>query len=139
VSLAGKVIMGNVADRIGARLVLGSCFILMSATLLWLIMSREVWMFYLFATCFGLAYGGIVVVEALILAERFGLKSLGANFGICFNANTGGGAIGVVLVGRIFDVTSSYSLGFLICALLSSAAFVLTLLLGPSDRKITNK
>jgi len=134
-SIAAKVMMGNVADRVGNRLVLGTCLILMSIALLWLIKCREAWMFYLFAASFGFAYGGIVVVEALILAERFGLKSVGANLGICFLANTGGGAIGVVLLGGIFDMTSSYSLGFLSCALLSSAAFVLTLLLGQRDRK----
>lgn len=137
VSVAGKVMMGNIADRFGSKLLLSACFLLMSITLFWLMSSRETWMFYSFGVSFGIAYGGLASLQALVLAERFGLKSLGANLGVLFFGNTLGGAVGVVLVGRIFDMTESYGLGIMVCALLSLVAFVLSLLLRLTDKPDT--
>ena len=135
VSIAGRIIMGSAGDRIGNKLVITVCFILMSVALLWLLVTKELWMFYLFAVVFGFAYGGWAALISLMVAELFGLSSLGVILGAVTFGLTIGEAIGPTLAGRIFDITSSYQTAFLICVGLSIIAIILALFLKPITRK----
>jgi len=63
---------------------------------------------------YGLTGGGGLVLAPLIIGDCFGLKSLGAIFGLLAIAAVIGGAIGSVLVGLIVDMTGSYYLAFII-------------------------
>ena len=134
-SIAGRVIMGSVADRIGNKLALTISFILMLVALSWLLAAKEVWMLYLFAVVFGFGYGGMVVAESPIVAELFGLSSHGVILGIVSFAWTIGSAIGPVMAGHIFDTAKSYQPAFLVCAILSAIGIVLAILLTPLAQK----
>ena len=129
--VAGRIIMGSAGDRIGNKLAITTCFILMSAALLWLLATKELWMFYLFAVIFGFAYGGYSPLISLMVAELFGLSSLGVILGAVTFSLTIGAAIGPTLAGRIFDITSSYQPAFLVCAGFSIIAIILALFLKP--------
>lgn len=134
-SVAGRPMMGSAGDRIGNRLAMVICFIAVFAALLWLLIARELWMFYLFAAFFGFAYGGISAVQSPLVAELFGLKSHGVIFGAVTMSIAIGGAIGPVVAGHIFDVTGSYQLDFLICVAVCIMAMVTTLFLRPTNYK----
>jgi MFS family permease len=56
---AGRVIMGSAADRIGSKPTLLISTVMISAAFLWLLVARELWMFYPFAVVFGISYGRI--------------------------------------------------------------------------------
>ena len=135
VSIVGRIMIGSASDRIGNKLAVTTCFILMSVALLWLLVTKELWMFYLFAVVFGFAYGGWAALISLMVAELFGLSSLGVILGAVTFGLTIGEAIGPTLAGRIFDITSSYQLAFLICVGLSIIAIILALFLKPITRK----
>jgi len=134
-SIAGRVIMGGAGDRIGNKLALIICFILISIALIWLLAAKEVWMFYLFATILGLGYGGIVALKPPVAAELFGLSSHGVILGITFFSDCMGGVIGPVLAGRIFDITGSYQLAFLGCIAIVVTGLVSTLTLRPISKE----
>ena len=134
-SIAGRVIIGGVADRIGNKPALIIGFITMSLALFWLVAAKEIWAFYLFAVVFGFAYGGVAVMESPIVAELFGLSSHGVILGVIAFGFTSGGAIGPVLAGHIYDVTGSYQLAFLIYAAVSILAIILAILLRPTSSK----
>ena len=127
-STLGRLSMGFMADWIGARRALVACLAMAALALIWLIFSREVWMFYLFAVLFGLAWGGMGPSINLITAESFGLKSLGMILAGLTLFGTLGGALGAPLAGYIFDVTRSYSSAFLIGVVLCTLATTLSLL-----------
>lgn len=127
----GRIMMGGAGDRIGNRLAAAVCFILMSAALFWLLGAREVWMLYLFAAVFGFAYGGFAALQSPIVAELFGMSSLGMILGSVIFIGTIGDAIGPVLTGGIFDITGSYHQAFLICAIVAIIGFILTFFLRP--------
>ena len=129
--ITGAVIMGSAADRIGNKPAIIIALILMSMALLWLLVAKEVWMFYLFAAVFGFAWGGLGSIQSPIVAELFGLSSHGVILGFVFFTDCFGGAIGTVLAGRIFDVTVSYQLAFLICAVFSVVCIIFATLLRP--------
>jgi len=127
ISMAGRFVTGVAIDRIGNRLSMIICFILLILVLLWLQMARELWMFYLFAAVYGFAHGGLFTVISPIVAEYFGVRAHGALFGIVFFSSMVGGAIGPVLAGHIFDTTGSYTIAFWACTAVSAFALLLVL------------
>jgi len=135
-SIVGRIGMGSVGDRIGNKAALVIVFILMSVGLFQLLGAKELWMFYLFAVIFGFAYGGLIALQSPITAELFGLREHGVILGMVIFTVTIGGALGPLLVGRIFDITNSYQLGFLICAAFSVAGFILASVLMSSVGKV---
>ncbi|GAH13227.1 unnamed protein product, partial [marine sediment metagenome] len=127
-------VMGVFADRAGSKWAIIIGLTILTMALLWLQLTSVVWMFYLFAAIFGFAFGGLLVSFPLITAERFGLTSHGAIFGTISFSAIMGGALGAVLAGRIFDITGSYQLGFLICAALSAIGFILAFFSRPTHK-----
>jgi MFS family permease len=130
-SIAGKIIMGGIADRIGNKKALSVGFIIVSLALAFLATANDLWMFYAFAATFGFSYGGLITVFPPIAAEMFGLTSHGVIMGIVTFGGTVGGAIGTVSVGKMFDMTGSYSLGFLVCTCAAVMGTVLSIYLKP--------
>ena len=133
VSMAGRFFSGITIDRIGSKKVMIGCFILLIVALLWLQVTKEVWMIYLFAAVYGIAHGSFFTAISPIIAEFFGIKAHGALFGIAMFCGTFGGAVGPLLAGYIFDVTGAYDLAIWICILMSALGFVLVSLLKPIE------
>jgi len=133
-SIMGKITMGRASDRIGNWLAFVIIFILMSVALFGLIPARELQMLYLVAAIFGFAFGGFVTVMSPMAVELFGLRSLGVILGVAVFISTMGAVIGPVVAGMIFDITNSYSLAFLVCAIASVMGLILTLFLRPIHR-----
>ncbi|MCL0071564.1 MFS transporter [Thermodesulfovibrionales bacterium] len=132
ISIAGRITMGGVADGIGNKPALIICLIIISVTLFWLMAAIELWMLYLFAVTFGFAYGGLAALILPIVAELFGLSSLGKIMGAFIFSIAIGEAIGPVLAGSIFDVVGSYQIAFLVCAIAGVISIALISLLRPT-------
>jgi len=126
VGILGKVFLGRAGDMIGSRQTLILGFILMSAALIWLVPAKTPWILFSIAVIFGFAYGGCTVSHSPLVAELFGLRSHGLIFGV-FNVSVmSGGAMGPLLTGYIFDITNSYQLAFIVCAVMSLIGIILT-------------
>lgn len=134
VSIAGRVALGGGADRIGSKRIIVMALFVLSAALFWLLTARELWMLYLFATVFGFAYGGLVSMQPTVTADLFGLRSHGVILGLVFVSAGIGGAVGPVVVGHLYDVTSSYQPGFLVCAIIAVACAIQALYLKPVSK-----
>jgi MFS family permease len=135
-SIFGRIALGNAADTFGNKTVLIGCFTTVAISLFWLLVAKKVWMLYLFAATYGLVYAGLDVVSSPILAELFGLESLGSILGVMGISFSTGGAIGPVMAGHIFDVTGSYEIAFLLCAVLVLVALAIAYLLKPTATKV---
>ncbi len=125
-SILGKVLLGRAGDMIGSRKTLILGFILMSTALIWLVPAKTPWMLFSIAGIFGFAFGGCAVSQSPLIAELFGLRSHGLIFGVFTVSVMSGGAIGPLLAGYIFDMTNSYQLSFIICAVISLIGIILT-------------
>lgn len=134
-SIAARFIMGIVGDRVGTLRAMTICFLPLVAALLWLQAARDLWMLYVFAVLQGFSHGGFFAVISPLIAELFGTRSHGTLFGVVFSCGTIGGAVGPILAGRIFDVTDSYQIAFLILAAFSLAGLLLTISLRSSRRE----
>jgi MFS family permease len=131
VSMVGRFFIGNTIDRIGNRRSMTLCFVLLIIVLLWLQLSKELWMLYLFAAVYGFTHGGFFTVISPIVAEYFGLRSHGLLFGMAVFAGTVGGFVGPIFAGSIFDLTASYRVAFWGCLFAAAIGLGLILSLRP--------
>lgn len=115
-STLGRLGMGAISDRIGSANSLLLCCLGVTLGLVWLLFSKELWMLYVFAIFFSIAYGGEVPQMPLTVTRFFGLKSVTALIGITSATTRLGGALGSWIGGKVFDLTHSYILAFIIAA-----------------------
>ena len=128
-NLVSRNFIGIICERFGVRPVLTSCLIIITLALICLLLASEIWMFYLFAAIFGIAFGGMALIQILMLAEFFGFGYLGVIYGSFMLLGTIGGALGGPMAGAIFDTSGSYTWAFIICLALAIIAFILSLFL----------
>ena len=114
ISMLGRFFMGTASDSVGGKIPLIACFITLLCGLIWLQVAGKAWMLFLFAAIYGFAHGGFFTVVSPTVAELFGTCSHGVLFGIVIFSGTLGGFIGPLMAGRIFDVTGSYQIAFLV-------------------------
>jgi MFS family permease len=124
--IAGRIVMGSLGDRIGNRQGFMLSFGLMSAGFFLLLLVRETWMLYIFAVFLGFTWGAGALGPPL-LAELFGLHSLGGNVGVMNLGYSIGAALGPFMAGYIFDVTRSYQPAFLITLLIALFALIISI------------
>ncbi len=111
-SLAGRLGMGWLADRIPKKYVMLLIYLLVAAAIPLLFLTRMHGAIYLFAVVFGIGLGGEYMVIPLMAAELFGVRVLGRAMGVILTGDGVAEALAPVLVGRMHDVTGSYATGF---------------------------
>jgi len=110
--IAGRIISGFVADRIGGLLTLMLGSALQSVALLLYLLYDGLISLYVISAVFGLFQGGIVPSYAIIVREYFPAKEAGAHIGMILMASLFGMALGGWMSGYIFDLTGSYRAAF---------------------------
>ncbi|HEX4994487.1 MAG TPA: MFS transporter, partial [Methylomirabilota bacterium] len=108
-SLSGRVICGLLADRLGAKRVLIVGLAIQAVAVGLYLVTRELAGFYALALMFGLAYGGVMPLYAIVVREYFGARIMGAVFGAVAFASTLGMALGPWAGGWLYDSFGSYS------------------------------
>ena len=134
VSISGRFLMGGAGDKLGEKTALLVCLFFLLTALFWLLITKTLWLFYLFAAFYGFAHGGFFSLLSPLIAKQFGTRTHGLLYGIAIFSSTIGGAIGPFMAGYIFDVTRNYNIVFLILAALCIIAISLTLSLKPIIR-----
>ena len=135
VSIAGRLTIGTLFDRLGGRRSLSICFIVLLTSFILLQVAETTWMLFLFAAVYGFAHGGFFTVMSPTIAEFFGTGSHGVIFGIVLFSGTIGGATGPLLAGSLFDMNGSYAVMFMILTGFSVLGLLLAWALGPIDGK----
>jgi sugar phosphate permease len=128
-SIAGRLVMGWLADRMPKKQVMLIIYLLVAASIPLLFMASFPGAMYAFALVFGLGLGGEYLIIPLIAAELFGVKVLGRLLGVVLTADGVAEAVSPMLIGYLRDATGSYRIGFslLIVIALAGAAAVAAL------------
>jgi sugar phosphate permease len=123
VSIAGRLFMGWLADRIPRKYVMLIIYLLVAGAIPLLLLRPTGSTMYVFAAIFGLGLGGEYLIIPLMAAELFGVRVLGRVMGIVLTADGVAEATAPMLVGYLRDRTGSYNTGFvtLVCAALIGA------------------
>jgi MFS family permease len=106
--LGGRLLLGILADRLGAKRVL-VCGLLVQALAIgaYLYVSK-LGEFYALAIVFGTAYGGVMPLYAVLAREYFGPRIMGTVFGAATMVSSLGMALGPWVGGMIFDTFHDY-------------------------------
>ena len=107
-SLAGKVICGLIADRVGAKRTLVVGLAIQAVAVSLYIFTRDLASFYGLAVLFGFAYGGVMPLYAIIVREYFGARIMGTVFGGVALVATLGMSLGPWAGGWLYDTFGSY-------------------------------
>lgn len=120
ISIAGRLLMGWLADRMPRKYVMLTIYLLIAAAIP-LLLVRSAASMYVFAAIFGLGLGGEYLIIPLMAGELFGIGVLGRVMGIVLTADGVAEATAPMLVGNLRDRFGSYNVGFF---LLVGAALV---------------
>jgi MFS family permease len=134
--LGGRVIFALLADRFGAKLVLTGGLLLQAAAIGAFIGARSLGELYAVATIFGLAYGGVMPLYAVLAREYFGARIMGAVFGAATMVSSLGMAAGPAIGGWIFDRFGDYAGMYIGSALVGLGAVAIALTFPPLARKV---
>jgi len=106
--LGGRLLLGLLADRLGAKPVLIAGLLVQAAAIVSYLVVNRLGEFYTLSVVFGLAYGGVMPLYAVLARESFGQRVMGTVFGAMTMASSIGMAFGPWAGGRIFDAFNSY-------------------------------
>ena len=126
-SLAGRVIMGWLADLFPRKYVMILIYLIVGSAIPLLLLPDFNGRIYVFAVIFGLGLGGDYMIIPLMAGDLFGVRILGRVMGIILVADGLAESAMPMLVGKLYDIGSkNYSIGFivLICVALTGALVV---------------
>ena len=107
--LGGRLLLGVLADRLGAKPVLvGGLFVQAMSVATYLAVAR-LGEFYALSVIFGLAYGGVMPLYAVLVREYFGARIMGSVFGAVSAFASLGMALGPLAGGWVFDTFNTYN------------------------------
>jgi MFS family permease len=107
--LGGRLLFGVAADRFGAKRVLIIGLLVQALAAPSYLMVNQLGGFYVVATVFGLAYGGVMPLYAVLARDYFGPRILGTVLGAASMVSSLGMALGPVAGGWLYDRYGSYT------------------------------
>lgn len=125
----GRTSWGSLSDRLGRWRTLGFVFLLQALSFFAFEKFTHPGLLLMGKSITGFTFGGMLAIFPAVCADYFGLKNLGANYGILFTAWGVGGTIGPLLGGLSRDLTGSHTLSFFISGCASILGLILSLFL----------
>ena len=135
-SLAGRVLMGFLADLINRKYVMILIYLIVACAIPLLLVPDFPGRIYLFAIIFGIGLGGDYMIIPLMAADLFGVKALGRTMGIILVADGIAESVFPMLVGAMYNVaTKSYAVGFITLICLATLGAVIVSFLPKTNNK----
>ena len=129
--LGGRVLLGVLADRLGAKRVLIAGLLVQALAIATYVHVDRLGEFYSMAIVFGAAYGGVMPLYAVLARQYFGQEVMGTVFGAATMLSSLGMALGPLGGGWIFDTFGSYTWMFLGSSLIGFGAVAIALAFPP--------
>jgi MFS family permease len=107
--LGGRLLLGVLADRFGAKHVLVGGLFVQAMSIATYLAVGHLGEFYALSVIFGLAYGGVMPLYAVLVREHFGVRIMGSMFGAVSAFASLGMALGPLAGGWVFDTFHAYS------------------------------
>src|SRR5262249_29434728 len=133
-SIAGRIAGGLVADRFGTKRTLVTMLGLQAAMIALYLVARDLGAPYALGIAFGVAYGGVMPLYALVTREYFGERMLGTAYGVVFSISCIGMGLGSWVGGLIHDLLGSYQWLFLGSVAVGGTAVMLAVTLRPPSQ-----
>jgi MFS family permease len=111
--LGGRLLLGVLGDRLGAKPVLIAGLTVQALAIGSYTFVSRLGEFYALALIFGMAYGGVMPLYAVLAREYFGQHIMGTVFGAATMLSSIGMAFGPLAGGWVFDAFDAYSCLFI--------------------------
>jgi MFS family permease len=134
--LGGRVLIGMLADRFGAKRLLIITLALQSICIAAYLKVNELQEFYALAVIFGVAYGGGMPLYASIARDYFGQHIMGTVFGAATMLSSLGMALGPVAGGWIFDTYDNYAWLYIASSAVAVGAVMMALMFPRSPQGV---
>ena len=122
-NIVGSISSGYLAQRVSKKKLLTTLYVLRSLVMIaFLLLPLSVVSVYLFAGAMGLLWLSTVAPTTALVGQMYGVKYLGMLGGIIFFGHQIGSFLGAWLGGRIFDMTGSYDMAWLMVILFGAFA-----------------
>lgn len=126
---AGRIVWGQVSDRIGRRKALISMFLFQGIMMvIFFYTTANPYAFYIVAALIGFNFGGNFALFPAACADSFGAENLGLNYGFIFTSYGIGGTVGPLLAGAVQDAEMSFLYAFIPAAVMCFVAAVLAII-----------
>ena len=115
-SVVGRFGFGYAADKFSKRRIFALCYLIQAVGICFLIGLETTGPIVLigFIVVFGCSYGGGLSLAPLLVAENFGIGSMGVIFGALGIVAMVGGALGPIFAGGVYDAMQSYHTAFIV-------------------------
>ena len=124
-SVAGRLVVGVLIDRIGCRNALSICLLLLVLALAGYTFASGLVLLFAVTALYGFTHGALFVVISPTVAHFFGMKAHGQLFGTVLFFGTLGSAIGPIATGATFDILGSYTPAFVVLGAFAGLALIL--------------
>ena len=125
-SVIARLIGGRMAQRVPMMRLTVALVAVQSLALLVIGLAESTWLLFTAIVCFGATVGNILMLQPLVIAERFGVRDYPRIFSRTQLIAITGTAGGPLLLGALYDVAGSYRLPYAAAAACSLVgAFVL--------------
>ena len=125
--LAGRILLGVLADRTNVKWVLVTGLLVQSPAIGAYLSARQLSEFYVIAAVFGMAYGGVMPLYAVLAREYFGQNIMGSVFGAATMLSGFGMALGPLAGGWVFDHFGTYTWMYIAASAMAAGAALLAL------------
>jgi sugar phosphate permease len=103
-SVAGRLIVGSFADYVSKTRVVQGIFLVQGLALAMLAAFEDPLPVFASALVFGLTIGNVFMMQSLLAAELFGMRSFGRVFGMVQLITSVTGALGPLALGLLFEI-----------------------------------
>lgn len=110
--LIGKAMLATLGDRIDPRYIFALFMAVFAVGLVVIVNARAMWQVILFATCFGIGFGGGLVCFMSVLSNYYGTRAFASLAGLALAINTTMSAIAPKVAGHLFDQGVGYAATF---------------------------
>ncbi len=126
-SVVARLIGGQVVQRVRMATMTVALVATQSVALVLLAFAESTWLIFVAIILFGATIGNILMLQPLLMAERFGVRDYPKIYSRSQLFGVVGTAGGPLVLGLLYDVAGSYQIPYLVAALCSIAgAFVMS-------------
>jgi MFS family permease len=130
----GRIGGGHLSDKIGRVRYMRWIISIQAINMLLFCFYGSIPLICVGAAITGICYGSNFAVFPAIIADYFGMKHFGANYGLILTAWGAAGLIGPMMAALIFDATGNYNIAYLVCGASLIIAYLISFKL--KERKL---
>ncbi|MFC1980984.1 MFS transporter [Chloroflexota bacterium] len=135
-SVASRFGIPILADIVGGKKAMTLGIFLQASVIPVLLVTKEPWMFYVFAVLFGIGYGGEMSAFPVINRQYYGSAPIGRVLGYQMMLAGIGMGIGGYLGGLCYDLMGNYTLAIWMASLVGFLTVAVTLILPSPVKKV---